>query len=192
MALACGKLSLSGNTAPPSSSAAKSDGLKDNQVKGILHQTDGTTGEITLLVDGAQKKYMRAPGCKFYDHPEDTKPANNIGGLIKRDVILTLEKKDGKELVTEIRGAPLSTKLTTKGTRVEGLCKGRDGASGDVIVEVNGVEHRYASDDFTRFFDQLGYPVTNQVGRAFFNVKVELAIEKKGGKDYVIEMRPKQ
>jgi hypothetical protein len=188
LSAACAGLKPGGTTAPP-----KGDGLKANQVKGFLVSTDGNTGEITLETDSGRKKYMRADGCKFYDTYESTIPAANIGGLIKGDVIVTLEKKDGKELVTEIRAAPRSTKITTtRGTRVEGLCKGRDGATGDVIVEVGGVEKRYASDEATRFYDEFGAPVTSQQGRAFFNVKVEMAVEKKGGRDYVIEMRPKK
>jgi hypothetical protein len=186
--LACGKPSITSTTG--TTTGTGTDGLKENQVKGNLHSTNADTGELTLLVDGNEKKYMRAKDCKFFDEPEDTKQAPNLTYLYKRDVILTLEKKDGKELVTEIRGAPRTTKLTTKGTRVEGLCKGVQGSTGEVIVEVNGVEKRYASDDYTRFYDQTGLPVTSQPGRAFFNVKVELAVDQKNGKDHVIEMRP--
>jgi hypothetical protein len=190
LALACAKPSFTTTTTTTTTSDTKTDGLKDNQVKGNLHTTNGDTGELTLLVDGVEKKYMRAKECKFFDEPEDTKQAPNLTYLYKRDVILTLEKKDGKELVTEIRGAPRTTKLTTKGTRVEGVCKGVLGATGEVSVVVNGVEKKYASDDYSRFYDNLGYPVRSQVGAAFFNVKVELAVDNKDGKDHVIEMRP--
>jgi hypothetical protein len=192
LSLACG--GLKGIVTGGPSAAGDKDGvkLKANQVKGFLLSTDGKTGEITLETDAGTKKYMRADGCKFYEPYESTVPEPNIGRLLKGDVILTLDKKDGKELVTEIRAAPRTLTLTTRGSRVEGLCKGRDGASGDVIVEVNGVEKRYASDDRTRFYDQLGNPITSQQGRAYANVMVEMAVEQKGGRDYVIELRPKK
>jgi hypothetical protein len=192
LSLACGGLKGIGTGGPSASPDKDGVKLKANQVKGFLVSTDGNTGEITLETDAGTKKYMRADGCKFYEPYESTVPEPNIGGLIKSDVIVTLDKKDGKELVTEIRAAPRSLKLTTRGTRVEGLCKGRDGVSGDVIVEVGGAEKRYASDDRTRFYDEFGAPVTSQQGRAFFNVKVEMAVEQKGGREYVIELRPKK
>jgi hypothetical protein len=57
-------------------------------------------------------------------------------------------------------------------------------------MTVNSVEKRYASDEYTRFYDEFGWPITSKVGGAFFNSKVELAVENKAGREYVIEMRP--
>jgi hypothetical protein len=104
--------------------------LKANQFRGNLHRTNGDTGEITLLVNGMEKKYMLTKDCLIYSMPADRKPSQDISDLILRDVIVTLEKKDGKELVAEIRGTALSTKLTKKGTRVEGKRGGRDRRAG--------------------------------------------------------------
>jgi hypothetical protein len=188
LSVACGGLSSISVPAPQVSESVK---LKDNQVKGWLVTTDPKTGELTLDMDGTQKKYMRADGCKFYMELEDTKTEPNLNYLLKRDVVLTLEKKDGKELVTEIRGAPRSTKLTTKGTRVEGTFKTRDGKTGDVKILVGGTEKSYATDELTRFYDQTGLPIRGSVGQQFGNVQVQAAVENKGGRDYLIEMRPK-
>lgn len=184
-------LSLGCSTTVPSGSAPASHALKDNQKQVLLIRVDGKTGNLTVEENGAERTYAQAAGCKYYDNPHSTIASSSLGAVMKSDVILTIEKKDGKDLVTEVRGAELAPKLTTRGTRVEGLYKGRDGKSGDVLVQVGGEEKRYTTDDSTRFNDAIGRPVQPPIGNTFpKDSKVELAVDKKNGKDYAIEMRP--
>ena len=152
LTLACGSVKLP--TVPPPSSESTSPVLKENQFRAVFAGADGKTGDFFFSVEGVEKRYARSKDCKVYNHiGEKLTNSSNLNG---QDVIVTLGKEDGKEVVTEVREAPHSTKLTTKGTRVEGVCKGQDPNTKEVFVVVDGVEKRFATDANSRFFSDTG------------------------------------
>jgi hypothetical protein len=88
-------------------------------------------------------------------------------------------------------GIPSSSGLTT-GQTVDGVCRGVDGTTGNIFIEVNGVQKEYPRAPDCKFYDADGNPVTSQMGAAFRDVKVTAKIEKKDGKEYVKELRGKR
>ena len=91
-------LALACTTTVPSGSNAPS--LKANQKQVFLIRVDGKTGDLTVDENGSEKTYARADNCKFYDTLQAT-VASGPGGVVKHDVILTLENKDGAWEVTK-------------------------------------------------------------------------------------------
>ena len=84
----------------------KKKALAANQIEGICKgMTFGQkTGTLFLLVDGKERKIKIGENIRFYDKDGDKITTNAVQELHNEDVIVTLEKVNGEDIVKEIRG----------------------------------------------------------------------------------------
>jgi hypothetical protein len=191
LSVACSGLA-SLTTVPPSTGPTQ-PALKDNQFRGLLVKSDGKTGDFTFEVDGKEKTYPRADGFKAYVYADNPKPTMPFfyGDYHMRDVLVTLEKKDGKDYVVELRGE--KSKPSMKGTKIDGKFRGQDfnkKPEGTLLLEVNGKKppDEYPLAKRTRYFDHSGNVIVGDTTRAFLNSDVTIILDKVDGVDQVIEV----
>jgi hypothetical protein len=191
LSLACSGKSLNVSVPPASPPGPTTPALKENQFRGLLVKSDGKTGDFTFEVDGKEKTYPRTDDFKAYvyaDNPKPTAPfiANDY---LMRDMLVTLEKKDGKEYVVEMRGE--KSKPSKKGTKIDGKFRGQDynkKPDGVLILEANGKKTEYPLAKRTRYFDSSGNAIVTDMTRAFLNADVTIILDKEDGVDKVIEV----
>jgi len=106
LSAACSGL-VSATTAP----GPKGDGTKAvpkrTQAECKFKEMDGRTGEISVEVNGVVKKYPTTDSTKYVlgnDLP--VAYATIVGAFQGETVVVTLETRDGKEVITEIRKKP--------------------------------------------------------------------------------------
>jgi hypothetical protein len=188
MALACSGGMTTSQTAQQT---GEGPALKDNQVKGYLVSMDGKTGEITLDVDGVQKKYVRADHSKWYSPYESKIPSGNMSEAIGTDVILTVEKQDGKDMVPEARAATWPDGPSGKGNKVEGKFEGLDyktNPDGTIHVDVNGETRDYPLAKIVRRYDASNRPLTADREIVPRHGKVLIVQDSKDGGERVTEI----
>ena len=188
--LACGSVKLP-TAPPPSPSESTTPALKENQFRGLLVKSDGKTGDLTFEVDGKEKTYPRSADFKAYVYADNPKPTTPFmySDYHLRDMLVTLEKKDGKEYVLEMRGE--KSKPSKKGTKIDGKFRGQDyNKKPDpvLILEMNGKQTEYPLAKRTRYFDHSGNAIVTDMTRAFLNGDVTIILDKEDGVDKVIEV----
>jgi hypothetical protein len=85
-----------------------SGGLLAEEIKGKIKSVDADKSVLTVTVDGKDKEFKIGEGTKILN-PAGKEAKNGLKNPNLKegtDVTITCEKKDGKEVVTEVKFAP--------------------------------------------------------------------------------------
>jgi hypothetical protein len=84
-------------------------GALADEIKGKFKSVDADKSTLTITVDGKDKEFKIAAGTKFVGPAgKEIKQGLKapVFGKFKGDVVVTCEKKDAKETVTEVKLVP--------------------------------------------------------------------------------------
>jgi hypothetical protein len=176
----------------PIADAPKTSGGSRKEVAAVLRKTDWNNNKVIVLIDGAEQKFDAADKITYHDYSSVT---TNAGPLIENDVILVLEPRDGKEVVTEIRLAPPARGPSMKGTQVAGefVQYVYNKKPAKLLMTVDGKDKEFVMADYVRWYDRSGRQHNNGVLAAFGpKMQIIAVLEKKGDTEQVIEVWEKK
>ena len=188
LSVACSGLASITTLPPASGPGSTKPALKENQVQGFWDKWDPKTDEVILIVNRAERKYTLGKGVKFFD--AGGRKLANTQGLFKTDAIFTVEKVDGKEVVTEIKGVPRPTGPSKTGTQVKGKFVKWDYEKKPeiLVMEIDGKERTYTVMKYARWYGSNGESITSSTNDLFRNSQIIAVVESKDGKEEVVEV----
>jgi hypothetical protein len=180
----------------PQDQAVGDPPLKPNQIAGICNgMTFGQKeGMLFLLVDGKERKIKIVENAREFDRYGNVVKDNSVRFFLKEDVIVTLDKVNGEDVVTEIRMKKQRPgTLPPKGPQIAGICNGMTFGQkeGVLFLLVDGKERKIKIVENARYFDRFGNVVKDNMVRLFLKEDVLATLDKVNGEDVVTEIRMK-
>ena len=194
MALGCGKKEATTRPDEPKGGkdSGAAGGLRENEVAAVFERWDLKNNKVVVKLDGVEKQYDAAEKVIFRDYG----PAPcTINAVLDRDVILTLDKKDGKEVVTEARLPPPKKGPGAEGRRVEGkfVTVSSKKKPETLVLLIDGKEQEFPMADYVRMYDILGHQLQPANKGGYYATLTVIAIlQKQGDAERVVEVWEKK